>query len=235
MCLTRLWASHPCPHPQRVLMASDCAHVCAVLQPMGLTKIINLPPEGTIVFCCDFSLWPRQMMSLHICESLQGWRWRSKEGSHPLPVGWHLALTSVRPTRTSRPQPPPAKFYSHGKPQWVTTHKLKIIFKGFCDLFSFFKPALPLYFSHSLTKNPGGVCNHLDTMQKAKEYSSCFCSYLMISLEINSILKYIFSVKTKPGLATHLYNLEAIKTAIQTIRVTSFYTKMPRQSKETIA
>lgn len=169
MCLTRLLTSLPCPHPQRVLMASDCAHVCAVLRAVGLTKIINFPPEGAIVFCCDFSLWPRQMTSLHICKSLQGWRWRSKEGSHPLPVGWHLALTSVRPTRTSRPQPPAAKFYFHGKPQWVTTHKLKIIFKGFCDLFRFFKPALPLYFSHSLTKNPGGVSNHLDTMQKAKE------------------------------------------------------------------
>lgn len=146
-----------------------------------------------------------------------------------------MAPSSMRPARTSCPQPPAGKFYFHGKPQWVTSHKLKIIFKGLCGLFSFFQVSpsslrLPLP-----DKNPGGVSNLLDVMQKAKEYSSWFWSYLMISLKINSMLKYIFSVKTKPGLATHPYNLDAIRAAVYFIRVTSFYTKMPRQSKETIA
>lgn len=149
----------PCPHPQPAPMADDHTHVCAVLQAMGLTKLLTSPQKG-LLFSAVISpfgqdRW-RHCTSVYRCKgegegrSVQGRKvlilcWR-------LPVGWHLALTPVRPTGTSRPQPLAGKFYFHGKPPWVTSHKLKIIFKGFCGLFSFFKPALPLYVSHSLTK-----------------------------------------------------------------------------------
>lgn len=40
----------------------------------------------------------------------------------------------------------------------------------------------------------------------------------MIYFKINSTLKYIFSIKTKPGFATHLYNLGAIRAAVYIVR-----------------
>lgn len=36
------------------------------------------------------------------------------------------------------------------------------------------------------------------------------------------MLKHVFSVKTKPGFATHLYNLDAIRTTVYIVRVTYF-------------
>lgn len=46
------------------------------------------------------------------------------------------------------------------------------------------------------------------------------------------MLKYFFHVRKKPGLATHLCNLDAIRTAVYIVRVKPFYPKIRRQHKE---
>lgn len=81
----------------RVPMAGDCAHVCAVLQAMGLTKIINFPQKG-LLFSAVISpfgqdRW-RHCTSVHHCKGEGEGRacdGAGKEGSHPLPAAdtWH--------------------------------------------------------------------------------------------------------------------------------------------------
>lgn len=103
---------------------------------------------------------------MHICISLQGEGegrahfGAGEEGSHPLPtaaggltLGTHLPETHTHLAPTA----PGWKVLLSQKVLvgQINNHKsicLKIIFRGFVVCLSFFKPALPLCFSHSPTK-----------------------------------------------------------------------------------
>lgn len=104
----------------------------AVLRGMVLTKTVNFRPKRAVVFCCDFSSFsPPWLGEMTSCTSAHCCKGKVKVGRvtvprrkvpilcQRLPVGWHLAPASARPTRTSRPQPAAGKFYFHGKSWWV--------------------------------------------------------------------------------------------------------------------
>jgi len=153
---------------------------------------------------------------MHICISLQGeGEGRAhddaeEEGSHPLlaAAGGLTLGTHLHETHTHFA---PAGLGWKVLLSWkilegqIINHKsicLKIILKGFVVCLGFFKASPPSLLLPLPDRNPGGVFNLLDQMQKAraaksKDYSSWVCSFLMIYLKTKFYVKIHFFSQNK--------------------------------------
>lgn len=159
--------------------------------------MVNLPQPPAkgccflLWFLLYFSPWPEEMTS---CTSAYHWKGEGEGrvcdgagGKVPilcwqLPGGWHLAPASVRPTHAPHAHEPRAgNIYFHGKSWWVINHEsiyLKLYLGGLWFVWDFFKSGLPLCFSHTPAKIPGGLWNLRQKAgaAKSKDYSSSVCS-----------------------------------------------------------